>query len=143
MKTLRIEWRHIDEKGETCDRCYDTGENLASEIKRLKRALEPKGIEIIFTETKLDASRVSESNTVLFNDVPIEDLIDIRVLETRCESCTELLKKETNCRAVVFDGNEYDDIPAKAIRRAAYKALGLEAEEDRPAGSCGCGGSCC
>lgn len=28
MKTLEIEWRHLDVQGETCDRCYDTGENL-------------------------------------------------------------------------------------------------------------------
>lgn len=28
METLKIEWRHFDVEGETCDRCYDTGENL-------------------------------------------------------------------------------------------------------------------
>lgn len=34
MKTLKIEWRHLDVGGETCERCYDTGENLVNEVKR-------------------------------------------------------------------------------------------------------------
>jgi len=144
MQTLKIEWRHLDVKGETCERCYDTGENLANEVKRLKRALEPRGIEIVLTETKLDDSRIPQSNTILFNGVPIEDILDIEVAENYCESCTALLGKDTVCRTVMFEGNEYEDIPAKAIRQAAYKALGLD---EKPTGGsgcgCSCGGNCC
>lgn len=142
MKTLKIEWRHLDVQGETCDRCYDTGENLANEVKRLKRALEPKGVEVVLTETKLDDSKVPQSNMILFNDVAIEDILDIKVSKNHCESCTALLGKDTYCRTVVFDGNEYEDIPAKAIRQAAYKALELEEEEEKPKGDCGCGCQC-
>jgi hypothetical protein len=54
MKKLIIEWKHLDVEGETCDRCYDTGENLANEVKRLNRSLQPKGIEVELLETKLD-----------------------------------------------------------------------------------------
>lgn len=147
MKTLKIEWRHLDVQGETCDRCYDTGENLANEVKRLKRALEPQGLSIELTETKLDDSQIPQSNTILFNGVPIEDILDIEVSENYCESCTALLGKETYCRAVKYDGNEYDDIPAKAIRQAAYRVLGLErAEQDTPNNTgCCCNGKsdCC
>lgn len=147
MKTLKIEWRHLDVGGETCERCYDTGENLANEVKRLKRTLEPQGIAIELTETKLDDSQIPQSNTVLFNGVPIEDILDIEVSENYCESCTALLEKETYCRAVKFEGNDYDDIPAKAIRQAAYKALGIEeAKQETPKNSgCCCGGNsgCC
>jgi hypothetical protein len=142
MKTLKIEWRHLDVQGETCDRCYDTGENLANEVKRLKRALEPQGIAIEYRETKLDDSEIPQSNMILFNDVPIEDILKIKVSENHCESCTALLGKETYCRTVAFDGNEYEDIPAKAIRQAAYKALGLEEKEDKPASGSGCGCNC-
>ncbi len=142
MKTLKIEWRHLDVEGETCDRCYDTGENLANEVKRLKRALEPQGIEIKMIDTKLDGNQITQSNTVLFNGVPIEDLLDIEVSENYCESCTALLGQKTYCRTVVFDGNEYDDIPAKAIRQAAYKALGLDEKEDKRTGGSGCGCNC-
>ena len=46
MKKLKIEWRHLAVEGETCNRCYDTGENLTQEVKRLNRALQPQGIEV-------------------------------------------------------------------------------------------------
>lgn len=146
MKTLKIEWRHLDVEGDTCDRCYDTGENLANEVKRLKRTLEPQGIVIELTETKLDDNQIPQSNTVLFNGVPIEDILDIEVYDNYCESCTALLGKETYCRAVKFEGTDYDDIPAKAIRQAAYKALGIEEKQETSKNSgCCCGGNsgCC
>lgn len=143
MKTLSIEWRHLDMQGETCDRCYDTGENLVNEVKRLKRALEPQGIEIVLTETKLDDSQIPQSNKILFNDIAIEDILDIKVSENYCESCSALLGQKTYCRTVVFDGNEYEDIPAKAIRKAAYKVLGLEETTQETSNSTGHTGCCC
>jgi len=147
MEMLSIEWRHLDVQGETCDRCYDTGENLVNEVKRLKRALEPQGIKIVLSETKLDDSQISQSNQILFNDIPIEDILDIKVSENYCESCSALMGQKTYCRTVTFDGNEYEDIPAKAIRQAAYKALGLEEAKQETSGhtGCCCGGNngCC
>ncbi len=144
MQTLIIEWRHFDTEGETCERCYDTGENLASEIKRLKRALEPKGVEITLTETLLDGGQIPQSNTILFNGAPIEDLLGIKVSENYCASCTSLTGKDTFCRTIFFEGNEYEDIPAKAIRQAAYKVLGLElpGPESSEKRGCCCGGNC-
>lgn len=145
MKALRIEWRHLEVGGETCDRCYDTGENLENEVKRLRRALEPQGIFIELVETKLNDSEIPQSNTILFDGVPIEDIIDIEVSENYCKSCSDLLGKETYCRAVKFDGNEYEDIPAKAIRNAAYKVLGIENSTiNRSGNSCCCSEkNCC
>ena len=57
MRTLKIEWRHLDVAGEACDRCYDTGK-------------------------------------------------------------------------VIFEGSEYEDIPARAIRPAAYKVMGKACQGD-------------
>lgn len=54
MKKLIIEWKHLDIDGDTCDRCYDTGENLTNEIKRLNRNLKSKEIQVDFIDTKLD-----------------------------------------------------------------------------------------
>lgn len=79
MKTLKIEWKHLDVEGETCNRCYDTDENLAMEVKRLNRALQPQGIEVVLTETKLDDTQIPQSNIILFNGVPIEEILNIRV----------------------------------------------------------------
>jgi hypothetical protein len=146
---LVIEWKHLDAAGETCDRCYDTGENLHAEIKRLQRKLDLQGITIQLIETKLDESNLKDSNQILMNGVLIEEIIDLEVRENYCASCSDLVGSETYCRTIVFDGEEFDDIPAKAIRQAAMKALNLDEEaskaEDAPTG-CGCGcssGSCC
>ncbi len=146
MKILKIEWRHLDVEGETCNRCYDTGENLAQEVKRLSRALQPQGIEVELSETKLDNTQIPQSNTILFNGIPIEDILNIKVSENYCDSCTSLLGKETFCRTVMYENNEYEEIPAKAIRQAAYKVLGIGEAKKTPAGSCGCScnsSSCC
>lgn len=150
METLKIEWRHIDVDGETCDRCYDTGENLNAEIKRLNRKLKSKGIEVEWFETKLNSDQIPQSNTILFNGIPIEEILEIKVAENYCDSCTELLGNETYCRTVFYEGIEYEDIPAKAIREAAYKVLNLTKSQGIPvdnifdnAGGCSCGSGCC
>lgn len=147
MKTLKIEWKHLDVEGETCDRCYDTGENLANEVKRLNRALQSKGIEVEWIETKLDNSQIAQSNTLLFNGVPIENILNIEVSDNYCDSCTALLGTETYCRTVKYEGNEYEDIPAKAIRQAAFKVLGIEHEmttgESIAEKPCCCNGNNC
>lgn len=145
MKTLKIEWRHLDVEGETCNRCYDTGENLNQEAKRLNRVLNPQGIAVEVAETKLDDTQIPQSNTILFNGVPIEDILSIKVSENYCDSCTLLLGKKTYCRTVFYEGNEYEDIPAKAIRQAALKILGMmeiRTTESAPGCDCG-GGNCC
>lgn len=146
MKTLKIEWKHLDVEGETCERCYDTGENLAQEVKRLRRALQPLDIEVELIETKLDDTQIPQSNIILFNGAPIEDILDISVSNNYCDSCTALLGTETYCRTVVYEGNEYEDIPAKAIRQAAYRVLGIKVAPKAPEGNCGCGcnsSGCC
>ncbi len=136
MKTLKIEWKHLDVEGETCNRCYDTGENLVQEVKRLNRALQPQGIEVELTETKLDDAQIPQSNTILFNGIPIEDILNIEVSENYCDSCTNLLGADTYCRTVKYEGSEYEDIPAKAIRQAAFKVMGIE-EAKTPAENSG------
>ncbi len=146
MKTLKIEWRHLDVEGETCNRCYDTGENLEQEVKRLNRSLHPQGITVEWFETKLDDTQIPQSNIILFNGIPIEDILDIEVSNNYCDSCTTLLGSVTYCRTITYEGNEYEDIPAKAIRKAALKVLGIEAVSTAPAVNCGCGcnsSGCC
>jgi len=139
--TLKIEWRHLDVEGETCNRCYDTGENLNAEVKRLNRMLEPQGIKVEWFETKLDDTQIPQSNTILFNGVPIEDILNIEVSENYCDSCTSLLGTKTYCRTVMYDGIEFEDVPAKAIRQAALKVLGLE-ETPAIQSGCNCNGCC-
>lgn len=147
MKTLKIEWKHLDVAGDTCNRCYDTGENLVQEVKRLNRTLQPQDIEVELIETKLDDTQIPQSNMILFNGIPIEDILDIKVSENFCDSCTTLLATgaEIYCRTITYDGNEYEDIPAKAIRQAALKVLAIEGTTTEPAKKpgCGCESGCC
>lgn len=147
MKKLLIEWRHLDVQGETCDRCYDTGENLFNEVRRLNRQLEPQGITVEVLETKLDDTRIPESNMLLFDGVPIEDILDLTVSFNHCDSCSSCLDTDTECRTIIYEGNEYEDIPAKAIRHAALKVLGLDKPKTAATEDCGCDctskGRCC
>ena len=139
MTTLTIEWKHLDVAGDTCDRCYDTGENLLQEVKRLSRKLQPQGVEVELIETKLDDTQIPQSNMILFNGVLLEDILNIEVSTNFCDSCTNLVGTDIYCRTVTFEGNEYEDIPAKAIRQAALKILGLEETTTAPAAKTGCG----
>jgi len=80
--------------------------------------------------------------------VLIEEIIGLEVQENYCASCSDLVGSETYCRTITFDGEEYDDIPAKAIRLAAMKTLNLDEETSKPKSTAGCGcggsgGSCC
>jgi len=142
-KNLLIEWCHLDVDGETCDRCYDTGENLAAEVKRLNRALNPKGIEVKYIEKKLNENQVAESNGILFNGVPIESILNIEVSQNYCGSCSDLIGKSIYCRTIKFEGNDYEDVPAKAIRQAAYKVLGLSVDAPKSSGCCDGDSDCC
>jgi len=145
MTTLKIEWRHLDVDGETCDRCYDTGENLYHEVKRLNRVLGSKNITVELIDTKLSAQNVEQSNSLLINEVQLENVININVSTSYCQSCSTLVGKDSYCRTIIYDGNEYEDIPAKAIRQAVYKVLGLEeSSNDQKGQSCCCkSNNCC
>lgn len=104
----------------------------------------PKNIIIELIDTKLSAHDVLRSNTLLINDVPIENIIDVKVSTNYCKSCSSIIGKDSYCRTVIFDGNEYEDIPAKAIRQAVYKILELEETVNEQKGQyCCCKGSNC
>ncbi|MCI5119921.1 MAG: DUF2703 domain-containing protein [Candidatus Electrothrix sp. AUS4] len=76
--------------------------------------------EIRFTETRLEAEQIAESNMILINGRPIEAILPKAVLrETHCQSCCDLIGKGTTCcRAVELDGMLYEGIPWQVIRQA-------------------------
>ncbi len=145
MKALVIEWKHLDVRGNTCDRCGETEMNLLGEIAYLNDFLAPQGVVVELVETKLDPTQISESNALFVNGIPIEEILDIEVFENSCDSCSQLVDSEVCCRTIVYEKKQYDEIPAKAIREAALKVLRLEKTQSNSRGSeCACGkGSCC
>lgn len=106
-------------------------------------------LNLVNSYSKVKVNQIPQSNTILFNGVPIEEILDLKVSENYCDSCTELLEIEAYCRTVFYDGLEYEDIPAKVIREATYKILNLTESQESPinilnnAGGCSCGFDCC
>jgi len=132
MKSLHIEWQHLEKDGKTCQRCAETGTTLAHVIKELTEELEPKGISVQLTETRLSKDEISESNRLFFNGTALEDVLpDVTVSKSPCSSCTDLCGcgdlcgTDVNCRTIVSEGTVYEAVPAALIRKAALKVAGL------------------
>lgn len=129
MKKLIIEWKHFDKNGKTCERCSGTGNNLSQVIAGLRSELLQKGVEIEYRKTKLPESRMSESNMILINSVPLEQLIsDTKAGENDCCSCSQLINDASSCRCrtVSHKGIVFEEVPKKLIRLAVLKYLNLE-----------------
>lgn len=125
MKTLTIEWKHLEMDGATCVRCRDTGKTLAEVVGELTRECREAGVKVVFRETVLGTDRIRESNQILFNGVPLTDLLpDTAAGENTCQSCCDLLGQETSCRTVESGGTTYEAIPESLIRAAACRAAG-------------------
>jgi hypothetical protein len=91
LKKLVIEWRHLDEEGNTCIRCSETGAALGVVVERLAEECRPEGWEIVFKESKLTKDEIASSNLILLNGIPIENVLpNGRGSESHCESCCDL-----------------------------------------------------
>lgn len=125
--TLTVEWRHIGENVDTtCVRCAATGHTLAGVVDAIRPMLSARRIRVKVVEMVLPPERIVESNTILFNGTPIEDLLDEAEVEmTPCVSCSCITGTDTECRAIVCGDETHEAIPADLIRKAALKAVGL------------------
>jgi hypothetical protein len=123
---LTIEWRHLEIGGFTCHRCSDTGTHLGRAIGRLRREGMLDGIDLNLEETVLSPEEIDQSNTVLINEVPIEDLLDISVTFTECSSCADLTGESECCRAVSAGHQVFEEIPEEMIRAAILKVIERE-----------------
>ena len=124
MKRLVIEWRHYAKAGQTCLRCSATGKTLDDVIGDLRKELAPQGIEVTFLETDLPAEELAQSNMILFNGVPLEEILaGAEVSESACHSCSCLTGTDALCRTVEYEGKTYEEIPEALIRKAAFQVL--------------------
>ena len=119
MKTVTVEWRHLDKEGRTCDRCAETGREIIPLIRGLQEECRPKGVEIIFTETRLNETEIEQSNLILINGMPLEFLLPrATAAQSSCCSCGELTGKAESCRTIVRHGQVFEAIPDEFIREA-------------------------
>jgi|WetSurMetagenome_2_1015567.scaffolds.fasta_scaffold163774_2 hypothetical protein len=120
---LTIEWRHLEVRGGTCERCAGTYANILEAITALERSGELAGIEVEIIDTPLTKDRIGESNMVLINRVPIEQLVGAGVQYTECPSCGDLVGSPTCCRAVTAGGAPEEILPVDMIRAAVLRAM--------------------
>jgi len=130
MKYLTIEWRHLDLDKGTCLRCSKTGKTLNQLISELKEELKTKKIQIKFIETSLSEKEIKQSNIILINGKPIENILSsAEVSQNYCSSCTCLTGNETYCRTIVYKGKTYEEIPEELIKKAVFKMLKINEKE--------------
>ncbi len=123
MKTLLIEWRHLDRDGNTCLRCSDTGRALDRVVADLAAECAAGGWSIEYRETRLTARDIAQSNLILINGQPIEVLLPgARAADSECASCCEFTGQDsTRCRTVEFAGQSFESIPEALIRQAVCR----------------------
>lgn len=127
-KELVIEWKRTSKDVEnTCERCEETGMTLAAVLAEIRMLLEMEGIGVRLVETVLPEGATAESGSLLFNGVPIEELLEgVEVTATSCSCSCETCEGDTECRTLRYNGEEYEAIPPELIGRAAVKALEME-----------------
>lgn len=114
-----IEWRHYDKAGATCDRCGDTGANL----KQVIAEYAGQGVLIELQETFLNEEQISESNLVLINGVPLEELLAATAGESDCPSCSCLTGSATSCRTLQCDGETFEELTPALLRKGIERML--------------------
>jgi len=125
MNTIVIEWLHLEVKGETCQRCGDTGQELRQAVERLQAECAPRGVEILLKETLLSPEQIAKSNTILINNVPLEEILPQAEASTSCcPSCSGLTGGSEQCRTLVHLGQTFETIPRDLVRQAVCKVAG-------------------
>ena len=123
MMALPIIWKRlVSPEGKTCGRCDATHQEMQRAIGKLRKALQPLGIEPTL-ETRVmdtDSFRVdpSESNRVWIAGRPMEEWLGANVGSNRC--CSVCGK--SNCRTLEIGGTVFEAIPEELFIRAALTA---------------------
>lgn len=117
-KTITIIWQRLISDGSTCPRCGSTEENLDKAVLELKDRLKLYGIRIILEKRELTLKEFKkdsiQSNSILFEGIPLEELVSATVGQSKC--CDVCGSAE--CRTVETKDNLYETIPIDLIVRA-------------------------
>ena len=124
-RELVIEWKHAARDADNVfETCKETGMPLEAVLDEIRMLLEMEGVAVRMVET------VAESDSLLFNGVPVEELLEgVEVTATSCaacSSCSEECGEGAECRTLRYSGEAYESIPPELIGRAAAKALETE-----------------
>jgi hypothetical protein len=123
MKNLTIRWqRLINETGQTCERCTDTGDKVEAAFNKLKKSLSELDIKVELIKETLDFSIFIkdplQSNRIWIGDKPLEKWLDASVGKSQCcEVCGD-----SQCRTIFTDQDIFEIIPEDLIVRAGLLA---------------------
>jgi hypothetical protein len=126
-KTLSVVWqRLVDEKGQTCDRCGLTEQEVDKAVAALKNSLGELGIGLVLEKRGIDAETcakdMSQSNRIWIGGQTLEELLGATSGMSLCGSCCSMIGDAVDCRTLVVDGQTYEAIPAQLIVRAGLIA---------------------
>ncbi|MBC7091177.1 MAG: DUF2703 domain-containing protein [Nitrososphaeria archaeon] len=120
--TLKIRWRRLILKGETCPRCRSTEEELEKAVSTLRQALSLLRIEVILEKEELSVGEFEneplESNRIWINDRPLEEYFGGKIGQSPCCDVCEPYE----CRTVEIGEQVYETIPSEIIVRAGLAA---------------------
>lgn len=123
MKTLTIRWqRLVNQAGQTCPRCTDTGDTVEVACNKLKKSLGELDIEVVLIKETLDFSIFTkdplQSNRIWIAEKPLEEWIGANVGQSKCcDVCGE-----AECRTISIGQDTFEIIPEELIIRAALLA---------------------
>ena len=119
MQHIVIEWLHLDKKGNTCERCAETGAGVSDIVRKLNTECAPHGVTLQLKETKLSEAEIGKRNLILVNGIAIESILgDAQASTSSCGSCSDLTGKEASCRTLVHFGQVFETIPQQLVRKA-------------------------
>jgi hypothetical protein len=123
VKTLTIQWqRLINESGQTCDRCRNTGVTVETAFKKLQKALAELGIQVKLETKTIDYRAFKndplQSNQVFIGGKPLEEWIGGTVGQSECcDVCGD-----SECRTISIEKNTFETVPEELIIRAGLLA---------------------
>ena len=133
MISIEIEWKHLELDNKTCIRCSKTGKTLKQLIVELNDEYHSDNVFISFVETILSKDQIDESNIILINGKPLEDILsDTKAGKNYCSSCSCLTNDDAYCRTIESNGKVYEDVPEEFIREAVHKIIDQLKLEGKP-----------
>lgn len=93
------------------DRCAATGKSVKEVVAALTAELTARDIAVTFIETTLPEEQMQESNLILLNGIPLEEILaEAEASESHCAACSCLTGTDTSCRTIEYNGNTYEEI---------------------------------
>lgn len=96
MISLDVEWKHLESDGDTCSRCFTTGEELKTVLDELTERRDLR-INVNLKETPLTEAEIAQSNEIWINGRLLEEwLPQAQASSNSCGSCSDLIGKQSS-----------------------------------------------